>query len=59
MFTGKSISIPKDEHEIIDILLNQFVMDADGGNKVDQIDLKLTLKSLPNKVDVKNVYRCE
>ena len=54
-FTGRTISIPADEHSIIDILLNQFVVDSDGGNKVDQIDLKLALKSLPNKVDVKNV----
>ena len=29
------------------------MIDSDGGNKVDQIDLKLALKSLPNKVDVK------
>ena len=35
------------------------MVEADGGNKVDQIDLKLALKSLPNKVDKNNVYRCE
>ena len=45
--------------EILDNFLNSFIWPGDSGKKVDQIDIILALKSLPEKVDESNLARCE
>ena len=47
-----------EEIQLIDDFLESFILQNDSGSKVDQIDIKLTLKSLPKKVNEHNVFKC-
>jgi hypothetical protein len=45
--------------ETLDKFLSCFVWAGDSGKKIDQIDIILALKSLPEKVDESNLARCD
>ena len=51
--------VPDEELELIDKFLTGFMLQADSGNKKDQIDLKLALRALPEAVNKFNLHRCE
>jgi len=53
---GGEGNFPKEEFDMIDKILHRFILMSDGTKK-DQIDLKLVLRALPQKVDENNVYR--
>ena len=51
--------IPEEEVQLIEDFLDKFVFISDAESSKEQIDLKLALKSLPNKVEEGNIYRID
>ena len=51
--------IPEEEHHLIEDFLDKFVFISDASITKEQIDISLVLKSLPNKIEHKNLYRIE
>ena len=49
----------QDQVSLLDDFLSCFIWPGDSGKKIDQIDIILALKSLPEKVDDSNLARCE
>ena len=50
--------VPEDEIKIVEGIIEKFVFETDGKHQ-DQVDLSLTLKALPARVDENNCYRIE
>jgi len=44
---------------LIEDFLDKFVFIADASSSKEQIDLKLALKALPNKIEEHNIYRID
>ena len=51
--------IPEDEIELINTILDSFILPSESIKKENEIDIKLALKSLPSVVDKHNCHRCE
>ena len=50
-------SAPEEETKMVETFLSRFVLSGFSVRKGDQIDLKLTLKALPARIDESNVNR--
>ena len=51
--------IPESEVDAVRTFLERFILASDSAKKKDQLDLKLTIKALPEKIDEFNVFNCE
>ena len=51
-------SVPPDEVEIVNAIIQRFIFDSDAKHP-NQLDLTLTLKALPARIDESNCYRVE
>ena len=52
-------SIPAEELNLIDWFLDRFCFVANGSTSRETVDLKMTLKSLPNRMDMSNIERID
>ena len=51
--------IPEEEIQLAEDFLDKFVFVIDASTTKEQIDLKLALKALPQKIDAHNIYRID
>ena len=52
-------SIPPEELNLVEWFLDRFCFVANGSTAKSTIDLKMTLKSLPNRMDMSNIDRVD